>query len=193
MNSDSKPALLLIDIQKGLDDIDYYGGHRNNLQAESNARKILDFWRNHKLPIFHIKHNSTNPISPLVKGQPGNEFKDIVRPLANESIIEKEVNSAFIGTDLKQQLDKLEIKKVVIVGLTTDHCVSSSTRMAGNLGYDTFLVADATATFDKVAADGTKYKAEMIHEVELASLHNEFGTVVETDALLNFITEANEI
>ncbi len=64
MNSDSKPALLLIDIQKGLDDIDYYGGHRNNLQAESNARKILDFWRNHKLPIFHIKHNSTNPNSP---------------------------------------------------------------------------------------------------------------------------------
>ena len=104
-----------------------------------------------------------------------------------EKIIEKEVNSAFIGTDLKQQLDKLEIKKVVIVGLTTDHCVSSSTRMAGNLGYDTFLVADATATFDKVGADGTKYKAEMIHEVELASLHNEFALVIKTDDLLKII------
>ena len=187
MNSNSKPALLLIDIQKGLDDIDYYGGHRNNLQAESNARKILDFWRNHKFPIFHIKHNSTNPNSPLAKGRPGNEFKDIVAPLANEKTIEKEVNSAFIGTDLKQQLDKLEIKKVVIAGLTTDHCVSSSTRMAGNLGYDTFLVADATATFDKVGADGTKYKAEMIHEVELASLHNEFALVIKTDDLLKII------
>lgn len=187
MNSDSKPALLLIDIQKGLDDIDYYGGHRNNLQAESNARKILDFWRNHKLPVFHIKHNSTNPNSPLVKGQPGNEFKDIVKPLANETIIEKEVNSAFIGTDLKEQLDKLATKKVVIAGLTTDHCVSSSTRMAGNLGYDTFLVADATATFDKVGVDGTKYKAEMIHEVELTSLHNEFALVIKTDDLLKII------
>jgi len=187
MNSDSKPALLLIDIQKGLDDIDYYGGHRNNLQAESNARRILEFWRNHKLPIFHIKHNSTIPNSPLVKGQPGNEFKDIVEPLASETIIEKEVNSAFIGTNLKQQLDELAIKKIVIVGLTTDHCVSSSTRMAGNLGYDTFLVADATATFDKVGADGTKYKAEMIHEVELASLHNEFALVIKTDDLLKII------
>lgn len=192
MNSDGKPALLLIDIQKGLDDIDYYGGHRNNLQAELNARKILDFWRNHKFPIFHIKHNSTNPNSPLAKGQPGNQFKDIVEPLANEKVIEKEVNSAFIGTDLKQQLDKLEIKKVVIVGLTTDHCVSSSTRMAGNLGYDTFLVADATATFDKVGADGTKYKAEMIHEVELASLHNEFAMVINTDDLFNIIKEAHQ-
>ncbi|MGB5204935.1 cysteine hydrolase family protein [Eudoraea sp.] len=187
MNSDSKPALLLIDIQKGLDDIDYYGGHRNNLMAEANAKRILDFWRNQKLPIFHVKHNSTNPNSPLAKGQPGNEFKDIVKPLANETIIEKQVNSAFIGTDLKQQLDKLEIKKVVIVGLTTDHCVSSSTRMAGNLGYDAYLVADGTATFDKVSVDGVKFTAEMIHEVELASLHNEFATVIGTDDLLKII------
>ncbi len=183
----SKPALLLIDIQKGLDDIDYYGGHRNNLQAEANAKRILDFWRNQKFPIFHIKHNSTNPDSPLVKGQPGNQFKDIVKPLANETIIEKQVNSAFIGTDLKQQLDVLAVKKVVIVGLTTDHCISSSARMAGNLGYNAFLVSDATATFDKVGPDGTKFAAEIIHEIELASLHNEFATVISTDELLRQI------
>ena len=187
MNSESKPALLLIDIQKGLDDIDYYGGHRNNLQAESNARKVLDFWRNHKLPIFHIKHNSTNPNSPLVKGQTGNYFKDIVKPLANETIIEKEVNSAFMGTDLKQQLDELEINELVIAGLTTDHCISSSARMAGNLGYKTYVVSDATATFDKVGANGIKYEAELIHEVALASLHNEFATVIESNDLLKSI------
>jgi nicotinamidase-related amidase len=180
----SNPALLLIDIQKGLDEIDYYGGHRNNLQAEANAKRILDFWRNQKFPIFHIKHNSTNPDSPLIPGQPGNEFKDIVKPLANESIIEKQVNSAFIGTDLRQQLDVLGLSKLVIVGLTTDHCVSSSARMAGNLGYKTFLVSDATATFDKVGPDGTKFNAETIHEIELASLHNEFATVITTDELL---------
>ena len=189
MNSESKPALLLIDFQKGLDDIDYYGGHRNNLQAESNARKVLDVWRNKKLPIFHVKHNSTNPNSPLVKGKIGNEFKDIVKPLANEAIIEKEVNSAFIGTDLQQKMDKLGIEKVVIVGLTTDHCVSSSARMAGNLGYDTFLVGDATAAFDKVGPNGTKYKAEMIHEIELASIHNEFATVIASDDLLKSFKE----
>ncbi|MEP0132778.1 MAG: cysteine hydrolase family protein [Eudoraea sp.] len=187
MNSESKPALLLIDIQKGLDDIDYYGGHRNNLQAESNARKVLDFWRNHKLPIFHIKHNSTNPNSPLVKGQTGNYFKDIVKPLANETIIEKEVNSAFMGTDLKQQLDELEINELIIAGLTTDHCISSSARMAGNLGYKTYVVSDATATFDKVGANGIKYEAELIHEVALASLHNEFATVIESNDLLKSI------
>ncbi|UCD60526.1 MAG: cysteine hydrolase [Flavobacteriaceae bacterium] len=184
----SNPALLLIDIQKGLDEIDYYGGHRNNLQAEANAKRILDFWRNQKFPIFHIKHNSTNPDSPLIPGQPGNEFKDIVKPLANEVIIEKQVNSAFIGTDLRQQLDLRGVSKLVIVGLTTDHCVSSSARMAGNLGYKTFLVSDATATFDKVGPDGSKFRAETIHDIELASLHTEFATVIRTDELLRQVT-----
>ncbi len=193
MNSHRKPALLLIDIQKGLDDIEYYGGHRNNPQAEVNARKILNFWRDHNFPVYHIKHNSTNPNSRLVKGLYGNEFKDIVKPLPDETIIEKKVNSAFMGTDLKQQLDNLEIKNVIIAGLTTDHCVSSSARMAGNLGYDTFVVSDATATFDKVGSNGTKYTAEIIHEVELASLHNEFATVIETDDLLNIIKETYQI
>lgn len=56
--------------------------------------------------------------------------------------------------------------------------------MAGNLGYDTYIVSDATATFDKVGANGKKYSAELIHEAELASLHNEFGMVVETDELI---------
>lgn len=175
---------LLIDIQKGLDDWDFYGGNRNNLQAEENARGLLLFWRFNDLPVFHIKHNSTNPESRLVKGKPGNDFKDIVKPLEAETVIEKNVNNAFIGTDLKKLLDRPAITKLVIAGLTTDHCVSATARMAGNLGYDTYIVSDATATFDKVGANGKKYSAELIHEAEWASLHNEFGMVVETDELI---------
>lgn len=145
----NKPALLLIDVQKGLDDLDYWGGHRNNPQAEENMARLLHFWRQHDLPIFHVKHNSTNPNSRLVAGQPGNDIKDIVKPIHNEPVLEKNVNSAFIGTDLQARLDQANIKTLVIIGLTTDHCVSTTTRMAGNLGYETYLVADATATFDK--------------------------------------------
>lgn len=188
-----QPALLLIDMQQGMDDVAYWGGHRNNAQAEENAARLLSFWRQHHLPIFHIKHNSTNPQSRLVQGQIGNEFKDIVQPIDNEPIIEKNVNSAFIGTNLQQQLDEQGIQKLVIVGLTTDHCVSTTTRMAGNLGYTTFLVADATATFDKVGANGKRYAAELIHEIELASLHQEFATVIETDALLALLSKSQQL
>jgi nicotinamidase-related amidase len=184
MTKQDKPALILIDIQKGFDDIEYWGGHRNNPDAEINAARLLHFWRQNNLPLFHIQHCSTNPNSPLAETNAGNEIKDIVKPNVGEPLIKKDVNSAFIGTDLKQQLDGAAINKLAIVGLTTDHCVSTTTRMAGNYGYNTFLVSDAIATFDKVGVDGQKFSAEILHETALASLHNEFAIIIKTNELL---------
>lgn len=186
MTKQDKPALILIDIQKGFEEVDfkYWGGQRNNPDAETNARELLDFWRQNNLPIFHIQHCSTNPESKFVEGKTGNEFQDIIKPNAREQIIKKNVHSAFIGTDLKQQLDKSNIKKLIIVGLTTDHCISTTARMAGDYGYDTFVVSDATATFDKAGADGQKYSADIIHNTALASLHKEFVTVIKTKELI---------
>jgi len=181
ISKSDKPALILIDIQKGFDDIKYWGGQRNNQNAEINAAELLALWRANNLPIFHIKHCSTNPVSLLNEANVGNDFKEIVKPLAGELIIKKNVNSAFIGTDLKYRLDLAKITKLVIVGLTTDHCVSTTTRMAGNLGFDTYLVADATATFNKTGIDGQVFSAELIHETALASLNGEFATVVNTE------------
>jgi len=179
------PALILIDIQKGFDDINYWGGQRNNPEAEQNAGKLLAFWRLKRMPVFHIKHCSSNPNSRLAEGQPGNEFKDEVIPLSGEIILKKNVNSAFIGTDLKELLEKAGIRKVVIAGLTTDHCVSTSTRMAGNFGFDTYLVEDATATFCKTGYNGQYFSAEIIHETAIASLMNEFATIIKTDEIIN--------
>ena len=178
-----RPALILVDIQKGFDNVEYWGGQRNNPDAEENVGELLRLWRKHQLPIFHIKHCSSNPDSLLNEANEGNDFKDLVKPISSEPIIKKNVNSAFIGTDLKEQLDNLKITKLVIVGLTTDHCISTTTRMAGNLGFDTFLVSDATATFNKKGVEGQNYPAELIHETALASLNDEFARIVTTEFL----------
>jgi nicotinamidase-related amidase len=174
-------ALILVDIQKGFDDLDHWGGQRNNLNAEENAAVLLALWRKNKLPVFHIKHCSSILTSPLHETNEGNEFKEIVIPAKGETIIKKNVNSAFIGTNLKELLDHAKITKLVIAGLTTDHCVSTTTRMAGNLGFDTFLISDATATYNKKGADGKNYAAELIHETALASLNEEFARIVNTE------------
>ena len=178
-----RPALLLVDIQKGFDNIEYWGGQRNNPDAEENAGELLRLWRKHQLPVFHIQHCSSNPESLLHESNEGNDFKDMVKPISSEPVIKKNVNSAFIGTDLKEQLDNLKITNLVIVGLTTDHCISTTARMAGNLGFDTFLVSDATATFNKKGLGGEDFTAELIHATALASLNNEFATIVTTDLL----------
>ena len=185
-----RPALILIDIQKGFEDVDYWGGQRNNLNAEKNASELLKLWRVNNLPIYHVKHCSSNPTSLLNEANEGNEFNDLVKPLNNEPVIKKNVNSAFIGTNLKEQLDKAGITKLVIVALTTDHCVSTTTRMAGNFGFDTFLVSDATATFNKKGLNGQNYSAELVHEISLASLNVEFATVVTTDFIGNAINRS---
>jgi nicotinamidase-related amidase len=187
-----RPALILVDIQKGFDDIDYWGGQRNNPGAEEKAGELLRLWRKYQLPVFHIKHCSSDPGSLLHETKEGNEFKEVVTPIDTEPIIKKNVNSAFIGTNLEEQLHHLKITKLVIAGLTTDHCISTTTRMAGNLGFDTFLVADATATFNKKGLEGQNFPAELIHATALASLNVEFATIVTTDFLKQKITDIDD-
>ncbi|TYP98760.1 nicotinamidase-related amidase [Tenacibaculum adriaticum] len=182
-----KTALILIDIQKGFNDEEYWGGNRNNKDAEEKSSKILHKWRELNLPVFHIVHCSQNPSSKLHELNPGFEIKEEVKPIKGEPIIKKEVNSAFIGTDLKERLDNLKINKLVIVGLTTNHCVSTTTRMAGNFGFDTYLIADATATFDRIGVNGEKFSSEIIHQTTLANLNDEFAKVINTDKLLEIV------
>lgn len=180
---DNKTALLIIDVQKGFDDFSW--GKRNNSDAEKNIQRLLEFWRSQNRPVIHVQHNSTNPNSKLYPNQAGWEFKEEVLPKMNEPIFHKTVNSAFIGTNLENYLHEQSIVNLVIVGLTTDHCVSTTTRMAANLGFKVFLVENATATFCKTGINGEKYTAEVIHSVNLASLNGEFCQVIRVEKLLN--------
>lgn len=175
-------VLILIDVQKGLDDPVW--GPRNNPTAERNMARLLKAWRETKRPVIHVRHMSRRPGSPLAPGIPGNEIKDEVKPEGDEPVVEKDVNSAFMGTDLESRLRKNGFDTLVFGGLATDHCVSSTARMGGNLGFTCYVVADATATFDRVGYDGRRYGAEEVHGTALASLHGQFATVVSTDELL---------
>jgi nicotinamidase-related amidase len=179
-----KTALILIDVQDGFLDITHWGGRRNNPDAEANMARLLAHWREQHRPIFHVQHMSTFPNSPLRPNQAGNAIQKIVAPIGDEPIIQKTVNSAFIGTDLEARLREQRIDSVVIVGLITNHCVETTARMAGNLGFVTLVVDDATATFDRTGHDGTRYPAETIHALSLANLHDEFATIVTTNQLL---------
>ena len=94
------------------------------------------------------------------------------------------MNSAFIGTDLEERLKSKNITDLVIVGLTTEHCVSTSTRMAANLGFNVTLISDATAAFDKKGINGEQFSAELAHSIALANLKDEFAKVIDTEAYL---------
>jgi len=182
----SDATLILIDVQHAFDNADFWG-KRNNPEAEANMARILKAWRETNRPVIHIQQISKNPESLFYPGTPTCEFKPEVTPLPDEVVIPKYPNSAFIGTDLEERLRRDNISTVVIFGLTTNHCVSTTSRMAGNFGFNVYVVADASATFERVGHDGRHYTAEQLHDVSLASLHGEFATVLETEDLLRMV------
>jgi nicotinamidase-related amidase len=178
----AQAALLVIDVQQGFDDPSW--GPRNNLALEARVAELLDAWRAARRPVLHARHMSTLPDSPLRPGQGGNNFKAEAAPRPGEPVIEKRVNSCFIGTMLDQDLVRSGIGGLVLAGLTTNHCVSTTARMAGNLGYAIWVVSDATATFDRTGPDEILYPAELVHAMALCDLHGEFAAVIDTRTLI---------
>jgi nicotinamidase-related amidase len=179
---DERCVLLIVDVQQGFDDPRW--GERNNPGAERQIARLLEVWRETGRPVIHVQHLSKQADSPLRPGQPGVQIKEEVKPLPGETVVRKHVNSAFIGTDLEAHLRERGFHTLVVTGLTTDHCVSTTARMAGNLGFETYVVSDATATFDKRDHRGERFPAQVLHDTSLASLHGEFAEVVEVADLL---------
>lgn len=177
-------ALIVIDVQKAFDEPAW--GPRNNHNAEANIATLIRLWRNKQRNIIHVHHSADAEIitSRFHPNNIGHEVKDEGRPLPGEAVFKKVVNSAFIGTQLEEYLRDNKIKKLLVVGLTTDHCASTSVRMAANFGFQVSLVADATATFDRKFNE-INYSAEQVHNVHLASLNDEFCRVVTTDEIIN--------
>lgn len=173
-------ALIVIDVQKGFDHPGW--GNRNNPKAELQIKSLLACFR--KLPvsnkIVHVRHDSIEADSPLRPLQHGHDFKEEAIPLEGERVECKNVNSALIGTGLEQFLRDNNIKDLVLCGLTTDHCVSTTARMAANLGFNVTVVEDATATFNRTGPGGKAFLAQDVHEYALASLNQEFARIAST-------------
>ena len=181
-------TLIVIDVQKGFRDEQYWGGNRCTPDLAENIMILLASFRKAHLPIIHVKHDSLIPTSPLHPSNAGNEIEDYAKPLAtnSEPILCKSVNSAFIGTDLEKRLRALNGSTLVIVGFTTSHCCETTTRMAANLGFNVLFVRDATATFDR-HFEGKIIKADEIHFNTLANLNEEFATIVTSREVLEAI------
>lgn len=175
-------ALVIIDMQRGMSEPT--AGKRNNPDAEDNIQRLLSKWRNADWPVVHVRHISRTPGSPFWPGQPGAEFQTALAPLPNEHVVEKNVPDAFILSGLERWLHVRGIKRLVIVGVSTSNSAEATARTAGNLGFDTHVVADATFTFAKQDYAGTYRTADAVHAMSLANLEGEYAAIVSTDETL---------
>lgn len=188
---DAGTALLLIDVQKGVDVLEHWGGptgRRNNPAAESNQRSLLTAWRTHRLPVLYTMHNSREARSPLKLSLPTGCIKEGLEPREGEPVIVKDVNSGFVGTSLSLSLHRLQVRRLVVAGFFTNMCVETTVRMAGNLGYDTYLVPDACATSNRIGRDGVDHDPEIVHDMAVASMNGEFCTAISTADAIRLLT-----
>jgi nicotinamidase-related amidase len=175
-------ALIVIDLQRAIDHPSW--GARNNPDAEKNVAALLETWRASRRPVYHVRHDSTEPGSHYRPGQPGNEFKREAQPMPGEIVIAKRTNSAFIGTDLEQTLRGREQQTLFVAGVITNNSVEATVRMAGNLGFETFLIEDACFTFARKDWTGQLRTAAEVHAMSLANLDGEYCTVIRSAEVL---------
>jgi len=174
-------ALLLIDVQVGVDDLTHWGGvngRRNNPEAETTMLNLLSKWREQGLPVAFTRHDSVEDRSPLKLNLPSGDLKPGFSIADGDISIIKNVNSGFVGTSLHEEFRARGISRLVIVGFFTNMCVETTVRMAGNMGYDTYLVPEGCATTNRIGPDGVDRDPELVHDMTVANLHGEFCTTL---------------
>lgn len=162
-------ALIIIDIQN-----EYFPGGKLALdrpeQAAENAAQLLNIFRHNKLPVVHIQHENMNPeMDFMLAGSNGQKIYQRLKPLLDETCFCKHYPNAFWQTDLENHLNDLGIKNLVITGMMTHMCVSSTARAAMERGFNSTLIQDACAT-QSLAFNGIEIPAETVHQTALAEL-----------------------
>lgn len=176
-------ALVIIDMQRSMKTS--AAGERNNPDAERNIEILLAAWRKAGLPVVHVRHISRSPDSPFWPGQPEAEFQPELAPQDEEHVVEKNVPDAFIHTGLERWLHVRGVRQLVIVGVSTSNSVESTARTAGNLGFKTTVVSDATFAFAKADYAGVPRSADEVHAMSLANLDGEYAIVMPTEDVLS--------
>jgi nicotinamidase-related amidase len=167
-------ALVMIDLQN-----EYLAGPialPDAASAIASAAKLLARARTAGARIFHIAH----------KGRPGGLFDRTAErgaivsalvPLPDEPVIEKGLPNAFAGTDLQMLLAASGQKDVVLAGLMTHMCISSTARAGLDLGFRITVDADSCATRDLPDGRGGTIAAATIHDIALAELSDRFAII----------------
>jgi len=170
-------ALIVIDLQN-----DYFKGGKmelvNSKLALKEANIAIKIAREKGYKIYFIQHIATKKdASFFLPNSYGAELHENL-DIQNDTIIQKHYPNSFRETTLKDELDKHNIKELVICGAMTHMCIDTTVRAAFGLGYKIELLANACATKD-LSFNGKKVLAKDVQNAFLSALDGTFCDVIE--------------
>ncbi|WP_417829773.1 isochorismatase family protein [Thalassospira sp.] len=169
---DATSALIVLDVQKAIDDPRW--NSKNNPGYANVIAKLLSEFRARNLPVIHVRHEEANPASSFYVNSPGQPFKDEAWPLEGETVIAKQQNCAFVGTSLEKHLHDHSIKRLIFTGVVIHNSMDITIRMAHCLGFENWLVLDATTAIDVTNANGKTFAAQDVFDLYAAVLASEY-------------------
>ncbi|ACS79033.1 cysteine hydrolase family protein [Maridesulfovibrio salexigens] len=178
----SKKALVIIDIQN-----DYFPGGKfmldNSEQAGANAAQVLEYFRKTAQPVIHIQHISVRKGSSFFLPETqGVMIHDCVKPLENETVINKNYPNSFRETNLDAKLKELGAEELVIIGMMSNMCIDATTRAAADMGYKCTIAHDACCGAS-LEFNGVKVGSADVHAGFMASLGMFYAQMVSAEEL----------
>ena len=169
-------ALLIIDMQRDFLEPGGFGAALGNDVAQLRRtiapnQRLLAAWRAAGLPAIHTREGHRPDLTDLppakyqrgrsqtrigdagpmgrilVRGEAGHAIISELAPAAGEPVIDKPGKGAFFATDLHAILANRGIRQLVVTGVTTEVCVSTTVREANDRGYDCLVLADCTGSY----------------------------------------------
>ena len=177
-------ALVLVDIQK-----DYFPKGMMEVvgavEASSAAKKLLNHFREKKLPVIHVQHISIRPGATFfLPNTEGINIHESVAPLPDEIIIKKNFPNSFRDTHLNEYIVSQEIKALVICGMMSHMCIDATVRAAFDKGYTCIVAHDACATRNLVFND-IDISAVHVHGAYMAALGAVYAKVLSAEEIIS--------
>lgn len=181
-----RTALIVIDFQ-----MEYFAGPvpgklliPDGQAAMAQAQRLIAFADSHRMPVFHIQHLGHAGDTLFAKDGVHSEIHPDIKPAPHHALVQKGSASSFVNTELHQQLQARGVKALLVCGLMTHNCISSTVRDARPLGYQTIVAGDACATRAIVAWDGGVLAHADLHRATLTGLSDGFAEVMKTGRII---------
>ncbi len=145
----SDVVLLVVDVQTLL-----VQSHPYHEQAViRNIKQLIAGCRNKGIEVIYVRHDGGIG-DEMERGTDAWQIYNEIKPENEDKIFEKEYNSAFLHTGLKDYLDSKKIKAIILVGMQTEYCIDATCKAALEHGYQVIIPEETNTTFDNEYLSG---------------------------------------